>query len=47
VTCLTPDLNYDVFYPAYGDGILFFSLYKDEEEPDIYAMQLNLEDYWF
>jgi len=45
VTCLTPDLNYDVFYPAYGDGILFFSLYKDEEEPDIYAMQLNLEDY--
>lgn len=45
VTCLTPDLDYDAFYPAYGDGILFFSLYKDEEEPDIYAMQLNLEDY--
>ncbi|MBO8161584.1 MAG: PD40 domain-containing protein [Thermosipho sp. (in: Bacteria)] len=45
VTCLTPDLNYDVFYPAFGDGILFFSLYKDEEEPDIYALKLNLEDY--
>ncbi|MDK2886080.1 MAG: hypothetical protein PWP54_638 [Thermosipho sp. (in: thermotogales)] len=45
VTCLTPDLDYDVFYPAYGDGILFFSVYKDEEEPDIYAMKLDLDNF--
>ncbi|SHH20023.1 TolB family protein [Thermosipho atlanticus] len=44
VTCLTPDLNYDVFYPAYGDGILFFSVYEEGQEPDIYALKLNLDD---
>lgn len=41
VTCLTPDINYDVFYPTVNNGLLFFSVYKDNEEPDIYVKKLD------
>ncbi|WP_157782474.1 TolB family protein [Thermosipho africanus] len=41
VTCLTSDINYDVFYPTVSDGLLFFSVYKDGEEPDIFVKKLD------
>ncbi|MBB6061684.1 TolB protein [Thermosipho japonicus] len=41
VTCLTSDINYDVFYPTVSDGLLFFSVYKDGKEPDIFVKKLD------
>ncbi|ABR31273.1 hypothetical protein SU69_07225 [Thermosipho melanesiensis] len=41
VTCLTKDINYDVFYPVISNGLLFFSVYKDNEEPDIFVKKLD------
>ncbi|ONN26766.1 hypothetical protein XJ44_07840 [Thermosipho affectus] len=41
ITCLTKDINYDVFYPTVADGLLFFSVYKDNEEPDIFVKKLD------
>ncbi|QTA37850.1 PD40 domain-containing protein [Thermosipho ferrireducens] len=41
VTCLTPDIPYDVFYPETDGKYVFFSVYKEGEEPDIYVRRLE------